>query len=1196
MPRDDSCKIEFARDFRAFFRPTILLPDISDEREKQLALAHEWAHFENGDLTALAVERVVMFLLCLHPMFWCLRAHVRGDQEILADLKAAERSDRTHYAEQLLVWAKRAVQQPVFAETSMLGIVEFSGKKSPQRKTLLTRRITMLLDENVRLTKISRMGKFVTLLVAVVITVLFSMQTLRPQAHLAVANVTEEQTAIEEKTQESPKKQAFLRPEKSDSLYFRWNALLDYGFNGTRVSYDPKMVIDLYKQKGMDSVKDYIKGNNPPKFFEASLRSAVWTICHSLMGEKKYDELVAVMQVLPEGDRKFHSLFAGVFYTGDIEKSYETYRQLAGENASMNDFVDAALNIYKIENGFDVLATLRSLDHAEMRAGLAASILERVSNPWKRTDPLKESAIDLTELSQLFLDDSAHIQDTKLKLAGIQAALNILTKAEKTEVNAESFRETMQACVDDYFKNMMANDELPQRLFGEKNVFELALEAGMIDTVVEHIMASPSLQQRNASLQNVMSHLGSTDKNWKGDISTWGSLDNLMAITYIEPIRSVKSAYARMLITDHEMTRQLEWPGAMCVAFCDEIRKPEYLEAARAADDAFVKGESLAVIAASNALAKNSDQARTLVDEAIEQLANIEDATRQNYLKTQIARVYAFLKDADKFREWDAEIRGGINAKNNRDTLSQLQFYAAFAGLKELSDEIFVQHLAAVTEGVPIPDDPYHYQQMTEEQKAYQAACQELDALFYKADGTRDKERMFAVFETMEAFEVSYRDNHFGRLYKIDPEFAMQKMKERAIALGQNRIRSTPINGYTFFVQNLEQYIPKRVVAEVFQVYLDSVAIEKPIHFHSFLGVIGANFGSGNTLFEKYSVDLSRAKPIFEAAEKVLPDDGDSNMISLHEFEKIFFIAKCYHEFGETQRAIELLEGMLDHLTMIFEKGRIHENFPYDPIIQASLQYCVDRFFQWNVSETNPELLEKSFQLFKQFNEQTKNIPRTPASATFHAPGGAPRFTTEDFDVNPDGSVDINVNLNDTGNRYDTYKKAVQLVLDTGENATDEQIRACIDLIVDENDIIEMGDPMKDQAPFVNVLTTHKNPENLKYLVELLMKTFEKCRETQNGNGQLQAGANLCIVLTIIELHDIEDEYYTSLDAKLRESLPEDMRMMFRFMGCCMAKRFDLAQEMAKTFPEEMQAMAQDALEDWSQDAESKEDFAGEKK
>ena len=61
------------------------------------------------------------------------------------------------------------------------------------------------------------------------------------------------------------------------------------------------------------------------------------------------------------------------------------------------------------------------------------------------------------------------------------------------------------------------------------------------------------------------------------------------------------------------------------------------------------------------------------------------------------------------------------------------------------------------------------------------------------------------------------------------------------------------------------------------------------------------------------------------------------------------------------------------------------------------------------------------------------------------------------------------------------------------------------------------------------------------------------------------------------------------LDAKLRESLPEDMRLMLRFMGCYMAKRFDLAREMIRTFPEEMQATAQEALEDWSRNAESGE-------
>ena len=1182
------------------FRPTILLPDISDEREKQLALAHEWAHFENGDLTALAVERVVMFLLCLHPMFWWLRARVRGDQEILADLKAAELSDRTHYAEQLLAWAKRAVQQPVFAGTSMLGIVEFSGKKSPQRKTLLTRRITMLLDENVRLTKISRMGKLVTLLVAAVVTVLFSMQTLRPQVHLAVANAPQEQTVIEE-TQE--------KPEKSDSLYSRWNALLNSEFHRSFLSYDPQKVIDLYRQEGFEAVQEYIKSNNPPQHVAATLDAAIRTISDQLMSEEKYDEVTMLMQNLPEKDRDFGQLFAGYFFSHkftkeNLEKIYAVYRQLAGDEAPLGNFVNACVIIpsddepllgdfanagvtYQGKHGINTAySAIRSLENAELRAGCYAVLLTHSGSDWSAAR-LEHMLTDWTEADQVemaraFLEDSKHLQDTDLKAQGSKMALNSLSKAGKA--NEEYYREALKTCVGESLMQMdESNSGWMSFDLGNKSPIQLALGDGQVDIVVEHVMASPSLQRRNASLYNVMSHFGSTDTNWKGDISTWGSLDSLMDVAYIEPIRPVKSAYARMLLVDREMMNQMEGPGAICVVFCDEIRKSEYLDAARAADDAFVKGESLAVIAASNALAKNPDQARVLVDEAIEQLANIEDATRQNYLKTQIARVYAFLKDGDKFREWDAEIRGDMTAKNNHDTLSQLQFYAAFAGLKELSNEIFAQLLVAITEGVAIPDDPYNYQQMTEEQKTYQTACYQLDDLFYRADNSRDKERMLTVFEAMEAFEVPHRDNHFGKLYKIDPDFAVQKMKEWAVDMGQNRKGGHYINGYVFFEQNLEQYVPKRVVIEIFEVYLDSVVIEKPEHFHNFFGVIGAGFGSDNTLFEKYSVDLSRAKSIFEAAEKLLPEDGDS--VLLHESPMILFIAKYYQEMGEQEKAVELIEGWIDYVNTFYEKGTPLRAYPLDQVIPLAANACFKMTLAWNIRETNPALFEKVVQFRDRVIQQTNTQRPISVSAEF----GEINVTTEDFEINPDGSIDVNVNLNDTGNRYEAFKKAVQLVLDAGENATDEQIRACIDLVVDENDTVEMGDPMKDQAPFVNVLATHKNPENLKYLVEVMMKTFEKCRETQNGNGQLQAAANLCIVMAIIELHDIEDEYYTSINAKLRESLPEDMRMMFRFMGVCMAKRFDLAREMIPTFPEEMQAMAQEALEDWSQDVESKE-------
>ena len=123
------------------------------------------------------------------------------------------------------------------------------------------------------------------------------------------------------------------------------------------------------------------------------------------------------------------------------------------------------------------------------------------------------------------------------------------------------------------------------------------------------------------------------------------------------------------------------------------------------------------------------------------------------------------------------------------------------------------------------------------------------------------------------------------------------------------------------------------------------------------------------------------------------------------------------------------------------------------------------------------------------------------------------------------------------------------IVLEAGENATDAQVRECLDLIVDENDIVEMGDPMEIQAPLLDVLLKHENPGHVKYLVDLLMPTFEKCRETQNGNGQLQSAANLCILLKVIELNGLDDEHYAAMNAKICESIPSDMNVTLPVIG-----------------------------------------------
>ncbi len=113
-----------------FFRPTIVLPVTENTHEIRAAIAHESAHYENGDLSGLALERLVMLGLFFHPLFWWLRKTVRRDQEILADLRAVEQTNRYDYAEQLLLWAGRTTTRRRFADSlgMVLGILEFQGR------------------------------------------------------------------------------------------------------------------------------------------------------------------------------------------------------------------------------------------------------------------------------------------------------------------------------------------------------------------------------------------------------------------------------------------------------------------------------------------------------------------------------------------------------------------------------------------------------------------------------------------------------------------------------------------------------------------------------------------------------------------------------------------------------------------------------------------------------------------------------------------------------------------------------------------------------------------------------------------------------------------------------------------------------------------------------------------------------------
>ena len=128
-------------------RPAIVLPERFAESETapriESALAHEWAHLENGDLRFLALSRLLLPLMFAHPLFAWLRRKVRADQEALADLAASRREGRIAYAEALVNWARSGTARGIDRTAPMLGLWD--------RPSALRRRIALLLDGDFRL-------------------------------------------------------------------------------------------------------------------------------------------------------------------------------------------------------------------------------------------------------------------------------------------------------------------------------------------------------------------------------------------------------------------------------------------------------------------------------------------------------------------------------------------------------------------------------------------------------------------------------------------------------------------------------------------------------------------------------------------------------------------------------------------------------------------------------------------------------------------------------------------------------------------------------------------------------------------------------------------------------------------------------------------------------------------------------------
>lgn len=161
-------------------RPTILLPApfASEERSRDCrsVLAHEWAHIRNGDLWLLAVDRWLLPLLWMHPLYLRVRKSIRNDQELLADAAAAVQSNPIDYAEMLLHWARRmAAERMRLHGSTALGVWE-----QPSR---LSDRIAKLLHKGPRVElRCSRRWRLSCLLTLASLTVLLSTATVRPAA------------------------------------------------------------------------------------------------------------------------------------------------------------------------------------------------------------------------------------------------------------------------------------------------------------------------------------------------------------------------------------------------------------------------------------------------------------------------------------------------------------------------------------------------------------------------------------------------------------------------------------------------------------------------------------------------------------------------------------------------------------------------------------------------------------------------------------------------------------------------------------------------------------------------------------------------------------------------------------------------------------------------------------------------------
>ena len=165
-------------------RPMIVLPEsfVAGEPDIRLeaALAHEWAHIQNGDLRWLALLRLLNVVLFAQPLFWWLRREMRADQEVLADAAAALKGDgRLAYAETLVGWAR----SPNRSQSRALSSAALALWERP---SMLHRRVRVLLDRDYRVDPATSCRcKVAAACLGLSAALILSMVTIRPSVATA---------------------------------------------------------------------------------------------------------------------------------------------------------------------------------------------------------------------------------------------------------------------------------------------------------------------------------------------------------------------------------------------------------------------------------------------------------------------------------------------------------------------------------------------------------------------------------------------------------------------------------------------------------------------------------------------------------------------------------------------------------------------------------------------------------------------------------------------------------------------------------------------------------------------------------------------------------------------------------------------------------------------------------------------------